>query len=522
MWRHKSIHVLPDIARYWGRERPDKVALTDGTSTRTYRQLDERSNQIAHALARAGVGAGERVGYVGKNAIEFWETWLGANKAGVIFVPLNWRFAIPEFVALVDDAGLSLVFAESETVPTMREVAAAVAAPLTIVEFGTQARGESALEQWISGEPTDDPGVAVAIESSSLLSYTSGTTGRPKGAQITHEAFNNWFMMAALEPTEQFSDDDVLLMVMPNFHLAGSWLTLSGIYHGNTIAILGQFEPASFIRAVETLRPTVMCLVPTVIGLLVHNPAVADVDFSSVRRILYAGSAIAPNVIALALERFGCELEQFYGTTETYIITILRPDAHDPENPELLTSCSSPFPFVEVKVVDPEGAESAPGTVGEVLVRSPIMIRGYWNNPEATAAAFHGEWYRTGDLGRKDEVGNLYLVDRAKDMIVTGGENVYSVEVEKALSAHPAVAAAAVLGTPSDRWGEQVTAFVVTAPGASATVDDLIAHCRTLIAGYKVPKQITFVEQLPTTPSGKIRKNVLRESVSGELEPAGS
>ena len=523
MWRHKAIRVLPDIARHWARERPDKIALTDGVSSRTYRQFDERSNQIAHALAGAGIGAGERVGYVGRNSIEFWETWLGANKAGVVFVPLNWRFAIPEFVALVDDAGLSLVFAESETAPTMHEVAAAAAAPLRIVEFGAGAGGAGSLEEWISGQSTAEPGTVVPIEATSLLSYTSGTTGRPKGAYITHEAFNNWFMMAALEPTEQYCDDDVVLMVMPNFHLAGSWLTLSGIYHGNTIAVLGQFEPVAFVRAVQTLRPTVMCLVPTVIGLLVHNPDLADADFSSVRRILYAGSAIAPDVIALALERFGCELEQFYGTTETYIITILRPEAHDhPDDPELLTSCGSPFPFVEVKVVDAAGAETAAGTVGEVLVRSPIMIRGYWNNPEATAAAFDGEWYRTGDLGRKDGSGNLYLVDRAKDMIVTGGENVYSVEVEKALSAHPAVAAVAVLGTPSDRWGEQVTAFVVTAPGASAGADELVAHCRPLIAGYKVPKQIIFVEQLPTTPSGKIRKNVLRESVAGELETAGS
>lgn len=499
MWRHKSIRTIPDIARYWSRQRPDKVALTDGDSTSTYAELEGQTNRIAHAAVASGVRPGDRVGYVGKNSIVFWEAWIGVNKAGAAFVPLNWRFAVPEFVSLVDDAGLTMIFVEADLVATMAQVRTSAQVPFEIVAFGGVIDGQVGIDDWLAGRPDIDPQVPVAATDTSLLAYTSGTTGRPKGAQFTHRAFDNWFMMASQEPTEQFFDDDVLLMVMPNFHLAGSWLTLSGIYHGNTIAVLGQFDAKTFFDAIETLRPTVMCLVPTAIQMIVQHPKAADTDFRAVRKVLYAGSPIAADVIRSALDVLGCELEQFYGTTETYIITILRPDAHDPKNPDLLASCGSPFPFVEVRVVGPDGRSVPEGDVGEVLVRSPVMIDGYWNNPEAAAAAFDGEWYRTGDLGRKDDSGNLYLVDRARDMVVTGGENVYSIEVEQVLSSHPAVQAAAVLGTPSREWGEQVTAFVVVDAAGQVTETDLTAYCRTRIAGYKVPKQIHFVDQLPTT-----------------------
>ncbi|MGW0035946.1 long-chain-fatty-acid--CoA ligase [Gordonia sp. NPDC003376] len=518
MWRHRSIRVLPDIARHWSRMRPDKVALIDTTASVSYRELEDRTNQIAHAAIDAGVRRGDRIGYVGPNSVSFWECWLGTNKAGGIFVPLNWRFATPEFVALIDDAALSVVVVDPQFVTILREVRDLCIRPFEIVVFGTELDGEIGIDQWIADQPTTDPSVPISSDDVSLLAYTSGTTGHPKGAQVTHRAFDNWFMMASLEPTETFHGDDVVLMIMPNFHLAGSWLTLSGIYHGATIAVVGQFDPGTFFTAVTEFRPTVVCLVPTAIQMIVHHPDAAHTDFGSIRRILYAGSAISADTIRAATDRIGCELEQFYGTTETYIITILRPEAHDPDNAELLASCGSPFPFVEVRVADADGHDVADDTVGEVLVRSPIMIDGYWNNPEATASAFSGEWYKTGDLGRLDGDGNLYLVDRAKDMIVTGGENVYSVEVERALNLHPAVRSAAVLGLPSDRWGEQVTAFVVT--DSEVTEAQLIAHCRDHIAGYKVPKSITFLDQLPTTPSGKVRKNVLRASVSPSLDPS--
>jgi acyl-CoA synthetase (AMP-forming)/AMP-acid ligase II len=371
------------------------------------------------------------------------------------------------------------------------------------------------LDAWLDGgDGTGIPGAAPADGDTALLCYTSGTTAQPKGVPISHRAFQRWFLGASLEPAETWSSDDVALMVMPNFHLAGSWVSLPALYHGGTLAILPAFDPKAFLAAVTEYRPTVTCLVPTAMQLLLDSPETTAYDFSSLRRILYAGSPIPAATLRCAIEVFDCDLVQFYGTTETYIITMLRPQQHDPDNPQLLTSCGGPLPLVEIKLVDELGDEVADGEVGEVLVRSPWMFSGYWNRPDASAAVLTDGWYRTGDLGRRDGEGNYYLVDRLKDMIVTGGENVYSAEVERALLRHPAVHSAAVVGVPDATWGERVVAFVVLASGDAVGTADLVAHCRGLIAGYKVPKEIHPTPALPVTASGKIQKAMLRDRLA--------
>ncbi|MDN5856553.1 MAG: AMP-binding protein, partial [Actinomycetia bacterium] len=243
-------------------------------------------------------------------------------------------------------------------------------------------------------------------------------------------------------------------------------------------------------------------------------------DFSSLRRLLYAGSPIAAETLRRAIATFGCDLTQFYGTSETYIITLLRPAQHDPDDAALLASCGEPVPLVEVRVVDPDGYDLPTGEIGEVLVRSPMAFSGYWNLPDATTAVLADGWYHTGDLGRRDDAGRLFLVDRLKDMIVTGGENVYSVEVERALASHPAVGAVAVVGVADLRWGERIVAAVVARPGHPVTADELVAHCREKIAGYKVPKQVHLVDALPMTSSGKVRKAVLRAQLTPSPAPA--
>jgi acyl-CoA synthetase (AMP-forming)/AMP-acid ligase II len=223
-----------------------------------------------------------------------------------------------------------------------------------------------------------------------------------------------------------------------------------------------------------------------------------------------------------AISAFGCDLTQFYGTSETYIITLLRPEQHDPGNPALLASCGAPVPLVDVRIADADGTDLPPDEVGEVLVRSPMVFSGYLNQPEATAAAMREGWYRTGDLGRRDEAGLVYLVDRLKDMIVTGGENVYSVEVEKALAGAPGVAACAVIGVPDERWGERIVAYVVPRPGPEPEAAEILAHCRALIAGYKVPKEIRFTSELPMTSSGKVRKTALRQQHAASGAASGA
>jgi len=509
-----EIDSVADMARVWGSLTPDKVALIDAYGAVTYGELDDRSNRIANAIIDVGVRPGSHIGYLGKNSAAFFAIWMGINKAGCALCPLNWRSPALELAALVGDAGLPMIFVGAGFTGLAADVQRAVTVSVDLVE-------EEALSDWLVDADSVDPGYPVDGDRTALLTYTSGTTGKPKGVQISHNAFANWFRISASEPAQRWSAEDVGLMTMPNFHLAGTWVTLPALYHGATLAILAAFDPDDFVRAVDAHCPTVACLVPTAIQLLLDHASSESCDFSSLRRLYYAGSPIGVDTLRRAIAAFGCDLVQFYGTTETYIITLLRPEQHDPDHPHLLTSCGQPMPMVELRVVSPDGRDVVTGDAGEVLVRSPWMFTGYWNNPEATAAAVVDGWYHTGDGGTRDQDGNLYLVDRLKDMIVTGGENVYSAEVERALAAHPAVGSVAVVGAPDEKWGERVVAFVVQRPETSVAAADLVSHCRRQIAGYKVPKEIHFVPELPMTASGKVQKAGLRQQLLKAAGPTG-
>jgi acyl-CoA synthetase (AMP-forming)/AMP-acid ligase II len=506
-----GISGIPDMARAWSAETPDKAALIDGGRVVTYAQLNDRSNRIANTLIAAGIQPGSHVGFLGKNSAAFFEIWVGANKAGCALAPLNWRSAPPEIAEVVNDAHVSLIFAGRESTELAERVRQATRTTVEVVP-------EDELDLWFSRGGTADPGIAVPDSATTLLGYTSGTTAAPKGVPISHGAVMRWFRAAATEPSVNWNSDDVGLMVMPNFHLAGTLVSLPALYHGASLATLPAFEPTAFIFAVAQHRPTVTCLVPTALQMLLDHKSEQATDFSSfssLRRILYAGSPIGQRTLQKALEAFDCDFVQFYGTTETFIITLLRPEQHRLDNPDLLTCCGQPMPGVELRIVDPNGRDLPAGDAGEVLVRSPWMFSGYWNKPDATATAIIDGWYHTGDGGIRDQNGNLFLVDRLKDMIVSGGENIYSAEVERALAAHPSVQLVAVVGAPDEKWGERVVAFVVTYPDKPVEVADLVSHCRELIAGYKVPKEIHLMDALPQTASGKVQKAVLRQQLQG-------
>jgi acyl-CoA synthetase (AMP-forming)/AMP-acid ligase II len=501
-----GISGIPDLVRVWAGKTPDKAALIDTDRVVTYAQLDDRSNCIANTLAAAGVQRGSHVGYLGKNSAEFFEIWIGVNKAGCAFTPLNWRCTPAELVEVVNDTKMPLVFAGRDFTDLAERVRRTAEITVEIVP-------ETELRTWSSHAGSADPGVALIDGATALLGYTSGTTAAPKGVPISHGALMRWFRAAATEPSVNWNSDDVGLMVMPNFHLAGTWVSLSALYSGASLAILPAFDPAAFVAALAAHRPTVTCLVPTAIRLLLDHASAQPGDFSSLRRLLYAGSPIGRHTLKEALDVFDCDFVQFYGTTETFIVSLLRPEQHRLDDPELLRSCGQPMPTVEMRVVDPDGRDVPPGEPSEVLVRSPWMFSGYRNRPEATATAIIDGWYHTGDAGTRDEDGNLFLVDRLKDMIVSGGENIYSAEVERALARHPSVVSAAVVGAPDEKWGERVVAFVVQHPGRPVDVSDLVSHCSGLIAGYKVPKEIHLVDALPLTATGKVQKAALRQQL---------
>ncbi|HEX2214847.1 MAG TPA: long-chain-fatty-acid--CoA ligase [Mycobacterium sp.] len=491
---HPAIATVADIARVYGAERPDSVALIAGERTVTFADLDARSSQVAQALRAAGVGFGDRVAFIEKNGIEFFEIACGVSKLGAVVVPVNWRLATPEIHHIIDDAGARVVIVGSEfheRVAGLGDVRV-----VTIADY----------DDWVAGHPAEDPRVPTGPDDIAFLMYTSGTTGSPKGVMLTND---NYFCKATgIADKWRFDVDSVSLAVMPLFHMAGSGWALVGLCEGARTVVLRDVDPPAILDAVARHRITNMLLVPVVIQRLLDTPGVEATDFSALRAIVYGASPITDDVLSRALARFDCDLLQVYGMTET-TGSITQLERHDPE---LLRSCGRPFGWVEVRVVDDAGRDVPAGTVGELWTRSRQNMRGYWNNPEATAATLTDDgWLKTGDAGYLDGEGNVFLHDRVKDMIVSGGENVYPVEVENVLMTHPDVADVAVIGVPDPTWGEAVKAIVVPTAGASPAAADLIAFARDRLAGYKLPKSVSFTDTLPRTPSGKVLKRSLRE-----------
>lgn len=517
MWLHADIKLLPDIVRHRAQVSPDKTALIEGGCRLTFRELDTATNRIAHAIVREGTRPDSVVAFVGKNSIPFFEILFGAGKAGCTLLPLNWRLAAAELVLIVDDAAPALVFVDKEFLPLMDQVLQQAAQPFKVVvfdSFGSAGEGDIGLSAWCAGVPESDLHLATDPNAIALLMYTSGTTGRAKGVEMSHQNLDRMRLCESLEPEFQWRADDVLLMVMPNFHLLGASLPIQSLYNGSTMSILPMIEPGKLLGLIQADRPTILVLAPAVIQMILDHPAAKDTDFSSVRLTMYAGSPINAELLKRAMREMKCEFMQFYGATESLgAITILRPAQHDLQQESKLKACGTPLPLIEIKITDESGDELPDGQIGEFRMRSPAMFSGYRNQPQATAAVLQRGWYRTGDAGFRDTDGLLYIVDRLKDMIVSGGENIYSSEVEQALQKHPAVALSAVVGAPDPRWGEKVVAIVVLKKGQNVTAEDLNRHCRTLIGGFKVPKEISFADSLPTSPTGKILKRVLRDAL---------
>ncbi|MBL6749530.1 MAG: long-chain-fatty-acid--CoA ligase [Nevskia sp.] len=521
MWLYADIRNIADIARYHARHAPAKKALVEPRRALSFAGLDRASSGVGAGIAARGIAPGSNIGFAGKNSIEYFVALFGANKAGCAIAPFNWRLSVPELVAIVDDAQCPLVLVDREFAQTLQAVQARCAHRFEIVVFDSTADAADALPAHLGAAGQADPRVEAAPRATALLIYTSGTTGRPKGVQISHLGLSYMRLCEHMEPALQWRADDVIMMIMPNFHLVGTGLSLQGLYNGCTVSILAAMDAGRLLEIIQRDRPTICPLVPTAIQMLLDHPAASATDFSSLRLVMYAGAPIGSQLLKRAMREMKCRFMQFYGATETSgAATLLRPEQHDPDNEARLRSCGTPLPLIEIKIVDGAGNEVPPGATGEFLIRSPSLFEGYWKQPEATAAVLQDGWYRSGDAGFRDAEGLYYIIDRVKDMIVTGGENVYSAEVEQALQKHPAVKMSAVVGTPDPRWGEKVTAVVVLAAGAAVTAEELIAHCRAHIAGYKVPKAIEFAEILPMTATGKILKRAVRERYWQDRERA--
>jgi long-chain acyl-CoA synthetase len=498
---------VADVVREHAAARPDHVAVRHRGRELTYAQLDDRSSRLAQALLDAGVRPGSRVAYLDRTAPEIVELLFAAAKIGAVTVPLNWRLAPGELATIVQDSRPPIVIA-GETYATVASDLAEPRAPIVV------GRG---YEEWIAAYDAVDPHAPAESNDTVLQLYTSGTTGVPKGVLTTHR---NLAAAAETSPYWEFDADSVSLTALPMFHIGGIGWAFLGLWNGATTVLVSDFVAGDILDVIERQRATNAVLVPTMIQMLLGVDDAAERDYSALRSIAYGASPITTSVLKAALRTFRCSLYGIYGLTEsTGGVTQLDPADHDPGGPRehLLASAGRPFPWVELRIADPiTSAECAVGETGEVWLRAPNVTPGYFNRPEETAAALTADgWLRTGDGGYLDADGYLFLTDRIKDMIVSGGENVYPVEVEEALSQHPDVAEVAVIGVPDERWGETVKALVVARPGSAPTADELIAFARERLAGYKLPRSVEFVDELPRTPSGKVLKRELRKRYEG-------
>jgi len=505
--------TLAGIIRHWGRSTPDQPALVFEDRRWTYAELDADANRAAQALAAAGVKAGDRIAFLDKNVPEYFVYLFGGAKLNAASVAVNWRLAPPEMEYILNDAEAGVLVVGEDFLGHLDAIRLPHVRQVVVVGRPRPGTDQVAFDDWLAGHPADDPGAQPGRDDTCYQLYTSGTTGRPKGVELTNANFCD--MLPVASDFLRFDQSSVNLVCMPLFHIAGSGWGIVALYNGATNILLRDVNPAQILDVIPRYGVTNTLFVPAVLQFLLATPGVDDVDFSSLRTIIYGASPITDDVLVRSMKTFGADFIQVYGLTETTgAVTILVPEEHDPGGPRswLLRSCGRPWTGTELRIVDPESlAERPEGEVGEIWVRSPQNMKGYWKMPDATAAALPGDgWFRTGDAGYLRE-GYLFIHDRVKDMIISGGENIYPAEVENALMQHPDVADVAVIGVPSERWGETVKAVAVRAPGRDVSDADLIAYSRQNLAHYKCPTSIDWVEALPRNPSGKILKTELRE-----------
>lgn len=504
-----------------------KVAVVDGDHRFTYRQMADRVARIRGGLRRLGLVDGDRVAGLALNSFRHLEAWYAVPTAHLVFNDLNVRLALDELAFIVEDSGARVLLADARFWPTAVELlrrCPSIGQLIWLDDGSPPDDGAGPDSRWATvtwdelaaNEPMDCP-PELDADSIAGITYTGGTTGRPKGVMQTHGNLvaNTQHLLWA----NPLYANDRFLHLTPMFHSAGVANIYGQTLVGGTHVICPGFDPEVVGRMIEEHHITVCVLVPTMVNMFLDHPGTAERDLSSWRLCIYAASPMPVPLLRRAMEALPCEWNQAYGMTEMCPhVSQLTPADHrrgisgDPVAEGRLASAGQPCVGVDVRVERDDRTQCDVGEVGEFVVRGPNMMPGYWNRPDETAAAFTSDgWYRTGDLGSIDEEGYLFIVDRAKDMIVTGGENVYTTEVEAAIMGHPAVSEVAVFGVPHDQWVEAVHAEVALRPGHLATPDDIVAHCREHIAGFKVPRSVTLHEEpLPKSGAGKILKKDLR------------
>ncbi len=509
----KDLHVLADISRFHAKHRPQHTAMVFGQRRTSYAQLDAHANQTANGLIGNHSHAQQRVAWLGLNSDHFFEVLLGCAKANMVMCPISWRLAAPEIENILADAEAEILFVDAPFFEIVKAVKNSIPTLIKIVALGEEHPGWESYEKWRNRQSCVDPNCSISEQDTAVQLYTSGTTGLPKGVLISNAAL----MASSVDDRDDvdwnvWSADEISLQVMPCFHIGGLRWGLMGLIPGCTTVILADFEPSAVLNCLEGSRITKVFLVPAAMRMILSRPESQNTDYSSIRHMLYGASPIPVDLLKQALAVFKCGLVQLYGLTEAGgQATYLPPKDHHDVHHQRLQSAGKPLPYIEIRIEDEEGHVLPAGQIGEICIKTPSRMTGYWKLTEETDKVIRQGWIHSGDAGYMDEDGYVYVHDRIKDMIVSGGENIYPAEVENAVFGHPAIADVAVIGVPDEQWGEAVKAVVVLRDGASATAHDVIAHARQRIAAYKAPKSVDFVEQLPRNAAGKFLKREIRK-----------
>jgi long-chain acyl-CoA synthetase len=502
---------IASIVCRFAAETPDAIAIKFGTRRLSWRELDARSNRAAAALQASGLSSQQRVAFLARNCVEYFEVSFGAAKLNAVLVAINWRLTADEIAYTISDAKAAVLIVDAHFLDTVGAIRQNLPAGIRIIAMGEHPDWQS-YESWLGPPTASDPSAPVQDQDICSQLYTSGTTGLPKGVLTTNA--NLFTLLGKVQAAWRIDRTSVNLVCMPLFHIAGSAWALAGMEVGACSILVRDFDPAHILELMQGEDVTNALFVPAMLGFMARVPGAEERRFPALRSIVYGASPITNETLLAAMRVFKCEFVQVYGMTETTgAITELTARDHDPTGAKayLLRSAGKPFPWVELRIVDTEGRDCPTGEVGELWTRSAQNMLGYWNRPEETKSTITPEgWLKTGDAGYMDEDGYIFLTDRVKDMIVSGGENIYPAEIENVLAGHPAIAEVAVIGVPDEQWGETVKAVIALKSSQQAAADEIIAYGKANLASYKCPTSVDFVAALPRNPSGKVLKRDLR------------
>ena len=502
--------TLSGVIEEQAQRLPNETALHFEGKSWSYSGMDERANRAAQALLALGLKRGDRLCWLARNIATFWHALLGASKIGVVMTPVNWRLAPAEIAQIIADAKPALFVGEKMFIDPLRSVDDFKLPRTMILESG----GEDCFDRLIDAQEARRPSYKPARDDVVVQLYTSGTTGLPKGVVLSnrcyHEVGEAGVEAGVIMPR---FDNEAILHPLPHFHIAGVNFGFMAWSRSMPVIQHRQFDPAAIVKEAQSGTPLNSFLVPAMIMMILEAAKTAAMRLDNFAQVSYGAAPMPEPLLDAAMAMMpNARFTQFYGMTETTGgVTTLAPEDHA-KGLKQRVSAGKPLPGCEVKIRDPETRkEMPPGEVGEIVVKSAFIMDGYWGKPDATHAVIKGGWYWSGDAGRFDEDGYLYVVDRVKDMIISGGENIYPAEIENLLAAHPAIMESAIVGMPDEKWGDLVRAFIVKRPDADITAAQVVDYLRPKIASYKLPKRVDFIDALPRNPSGKILKTALRK-----------